>query len=295
MKRPLIHAIFLVFFGNTMPAAAEDGVKPPIAVGQKVATCGHSFHVFTYRQVAEMALAAGLAHEAVAISSIGGSTVQKHWDVPEAESKVKQVLKNGGADVLTLSPIWLPDPGIGAFVSLGLEHRPDLRILVQEYWMPNDEYVPVYPLQTKKKVDHNATDLAALSDATSRYAKDIEDHVRELNVKAGREAVLVVPVGMAAVTLREKIVKGEAPGLKQQGDLFRDNWGHALAPLQILSSYCHFAVIYRRNPVGLPVPAALRAIKEMSPADQGALNTLLQEIAWETVKEHPMTGLRKMP
>ena len=87
-------------------------VQPPITTGQRVATCGHSFHVFTYRQVEQIATSAGLKHQLAGMSSIGGSTVQKHWDVPDEKSAVKQVLKAGGADVLTLSPIWLPDEAI---------------------------------------------------------------------------------------------------------------------------------------------------------------------------------------
>jgi len=268
-------------------------LQPPITVGQRVATCGHSFHVFTYRQVAEIAASASLKHELVGLSSIGGSTVVKHWAVPEEKSAVKQVLKAGKADVLTLSPIWLPDEAIEQFVKLGIEHNPALRITVQEYWMPNDEYEPVYPLQTKKKVDHNATDLAKLRDATQRYAQDIEDHVKGINQRLGKDAVLIVPVGMAAVTLREKIIKGEAPGLKQQSELFRDNWGHALLPLQLLSSYCHFAVIYRKSPVGLPLPLAFRTLKDMSDDDKAKLNALLQQIAWDTVSAHPMSGIMK--
>jgi hypothetical protein len=268
-------------------------LQPPITVGQRVATCGHSFHVFTYRQVAEMALAAGLKHELAGLSSIGGSTVQKHWAVPEEKSAVKQVLKAGKADVLTLSPIWLPDEAIEQFVKLGIEYNPELRITVQEYWMPNDEYEPVYPLQTRKKVDHNATDLVKLRDATLRYAKDIEDYVKGINQRLGKDAVLIVPVGMAAVTLREKIVKGEGPGLKAQADIFRDNWGHANPPLQILSSYCHYAVIYRKSPVGLPVPQAFKLLKDMSDDDKAKLNTLLQQIAWDTVSTHPMSGINK--
>lgn len=289
--------LLLLLFATILVGArgADSELRAPITAGQKVATCGHSFHVFTYRQVAEIAASAGLKHELVGLSSIGGSTVKQHWAVPEEQSKAKQALKTGSADVLTLAPIWLPDEGIEAFVKFGLERRPDLRILVQEYWMPNDEYEPVYPLQTKKKVDHNATDLVQLRDATSRYAKDVEDHVRALNASVGKEAVFVVPVGAAAVTLREKIVKGEAPGLKQQSDLFRDNWGHALLPLQYLSSYCHYAVIYRRSPVGLPVPAALRELKTMSAEEQDGLNALLQEIAWDTVSHHPMTGMAPAP
>jgi len=285
--------VFLAtFFLSTLITSAAD-LQPPIIAGQRVATCGHSFHVFTYRQVAEIAASAGLKHELAGLSSIGGSTVQKHWAVTEEKSAVKQVLKAGKADVLTLSPIWLPDEAIEQFVKLGIEHNPALRITVQEYWMPNDEYEPVYPLQTKKKVDHNATDLVKLRDATLRYAKDIEDYVKGINQRLGEDAVLIVPVGMAAVTLREKIIKGEAPGLKAQADLFRDNWGHALLPLQFLSSYCHYAVIYRKSPVGLPVPLAFRTLKNMSDDDKPKLNTLLQQIAWDTVSAHLMSGITK--
>lgn len=277
---------------SAINARAAD-LQPPITVGQRVATCGHSFHVFTYRQVAEIAASAGLTHEMAGLSSIGGSTVIKHWAVPEEKSAVKQVLKAGKADVLTLSPIWLPDEAIEQFVKLGIEYNPALRITVQEYWMPNDEYEPVYPLQTKKKIDHNATDLAKLRDATQRYAKDIEDHVKGINQRLGKDAVLIVPVGMAAVTLREKIIQGEAPGLKQQSELFRDNWGHALLPLQLLFSYCHFVVIYRKSPVGLPLPLAFRTLKDMSDDDKTKLNTLLQQIAWDTVSAHSMSGIMK--
>jgi len=275
-------------------ASAQD-LLPPITQGQRIATCGHSFHVFTYQQVEQIAKSAGLEHQLVGISSIGGSTVQKHWAVPEEKSAVKQVLKTGKVDVLTLSPIWLPDPAIEEFVKLGIEHNPDLRITVQEYWLPNDEYEPVYPLQTRKKVDHNATDLTKLSEANARYAKDIEDMVKGINHTLAKSSVLVVPVGQASIALRAKILAGQAPGLKNQGDLFRDTWGHATTPLQLLSSYCHYAVIYRRSPVGLPVPAAFKALKDMSEEDKQKLNTLLQEIAWETVSQHPMTGIMKPP
>lgn len=281
-----------LFYLVTLVTRAED-LRLPITVGQRVATCGHSFHVFTYRQVGQIALGAGLNHQLAGLSSIGGSTVQKHWDVPEEKSAVKQALKAGKVDVLTLSPIWLPDEAIEKFVQLGMKHNPALRITVQEYWMPNDEYEPVYPLQTRKKVDHNATDLARLRDATLRYAKDIEDYVKGINQRLGKDAVLIVPVGMAAVTLREKILKGEAPGLKRQGELFKDSWGHALVPLQLLSSYCHYAVIYRRNPVTLPVPPAFKALEGMSEDDKAKLNTLLQQIAWDTVSAHPMSGVMK--
>jgi hypothetical protein len=60
---------------------------------------------------------------------------------------------------------------------------------------------PCIRCRRRKKVDHNATDIAKLRDATLRYAKDIEDLVRGINQRLGKDAVLIVPVGMAAVTL----------------------------------------------------------------------------------------------
>jgi hypothetical protein len=174
-------------------------------------------------------------------------------------------------------------------------------------------------LQTRKGIDHNATDLAKLKADNDRYCRDVEDYVGNLNKALGREAVFVVPVGVAANKLREKLAAGQAPGLKTQWDLFRDSWGHAEVPLQVLNAYCHFAVIYRRSPVGLPMPKAFAAMKvvglngsqksprrgpgtpvastppvgeTISEQDKEKLNRLLQEIAWETVSQHPTTGLR---
>ncbi|HRH98351.1 MAG TPA: hypothetical protein PLB55_20585 [Prosthecobacter sp.] len=37
----------------------------------------------------------------------------------------------------------------------------------------------------------------------------------------------------------------------------------------------------------------LNVLKDVSDADKAKLNTLLQQIAWDTVSHHPMTGVRK--
>ena len=193
--------------------------------------------------------------------------------------------------MLTLSPIWLPDEGIDKLAKLGFEHNPNIRITVQEYWLPNDEYHPVYPLETKKGIDHNATKIDELRKYQASYLHDLEEYCGNINKQLGKNAILIVPVGEAAVALREKILAGEAPGLKAQWDLFRDSWGHAQPPLQVLSGYCHFAVIYRRNPVGLPVPAELANLKNVSDDDKAKLNRLLQELAWNAVTHCSMSGV----
>ncbi|MEO6740065.1 MAG: hypothetical protein ABIP20_07425, partial [Chthoniobacteraceae bacterium] len=163
-----------------------------------------------------------------------------------------------------------------------------IRITVQEYWLPNDEYNPVYPLDTRKVVDHNATDLAELRKANARYEHDIEEHVRKINEGLGKNALVVVPVGAASVALREQIVAGKVRGLKVQWRLFADMWGHPTTPLKVLAAYCHYAVIYRRSPVGLPMPPELEQNKEFA---NPALNKLLQELAWDAVIHNPMSGV----
>jgi hypothetical protein len=264
---------------TAVPAVKGDGLR--------VFTAGHSFHVWVVPLLSEMALHAGIrGHRVAGKSSIGGSTVLKHWDVPDVTNPTKRALVAGEVDVLTLSPIWLPDPGIENFALLAVKHSPDIRITVQEYWLPNDEYNPVYPLDTRKKVDHNAATMPALRAAHARYFADIEAHVRAINANLGKDAMLIVPVGQAVLALRERVIAGTAPGIKDQAELFRDAWGHPTQPIMALAAYCHFAVIYRRSPVGLPRPAIL----SRNPAWDDQLNRLLQELAWDAVTQHAMTG-----
>ena len=279
-----------ISIGYTLPTRSllEGKANTPGDKGLRVFTCGHSFHVWVIPILSEMAMNAGIAdHQIAGRSSIGGSTVLKHWNVPEANNLAKQTLRAGKADVLTLSPIWLPDEGIENFAKLAVQGNPNIRVTVQEYWLPNDEYVPVYPLETRKKVDHNAATMPALRQAHVAYFHDMEEHVRSVNKKLGKDAVLIVPVGQAVLALREKIIAGVCPGLKTQTELFRDNWGHPTQPIQALAGYCHFAVIYGRSPVGLPRPTILTR----NPAWDDKLNHLLQELAWDAVIHHPMSGV----
>ena len=291
-------ALFLALLAGNLLAISQaqttleqsDRQVSPVTRGQRVFTCAHSFHGFVYPILSEMARAAGIKdHQPVGRSGIGGSRVIQHWDVPEEKNGAKAALRAGKVDVLTLSPIWLPDEGIEKFARLGFEHNPEIRVTVQEFWLPNDTYHPVYPLETRKKVDHNATMIEELRKQQSLYDHDMEDFVRGVNGRLGKDVVLIVPVGQATVALREKIVAGQAPGLKAQWDLFRDTWGHPQPPLQVLSGYCHFAVVYRRSPVGLPLPPELANAEDLN--DKEGLNRLLQELAWDAVTHNPLSGV----
>ena len=190
--------------------------------------------------------------------------------------------------MLTLSPIFLPDPGVENFTTLALEHNKEIRVIVQPIWLRWDIYEPT----TKRpaKVDHNAITGEELRKRHAEHFQKMDEHIRELNQKYGKTVLYVAPAPQAVIALREKIIAGDAPGLKTQEDLFTDELGHGKPPLMALVGYCNYAVIYRRSPVGLPVPAILKQAKLGE--HEESLNRLLQELAWDAALQHPLSGLK---
>jgi hypothetical protein len=281
---PMLALVLAVLLSGAAGTAAEPDK------GIAVFSAGHSFHVFMPRILTELAQAAGHKdHVQKGVQSIGGSRVIQHWNRADDSNTAKAALRTGKIDVMTLSPIYLPDEGIENFVKLALEHNPNVRVTVQEFWLPYDVYDVDYQKKRPEKVDRNARTGEELRKIYADYAKSMDDHVRALNEKYGKPVLQVVPVGQAVIALREKIIAGQAPGLKMQDDLFTDAIGHAKPPLQALAAYCHYAVLYRRSPVGLPIPAVLG--KPTTP-DHEKLNRLLQELAWEAAVQHPLSGVK---
>ena len=284
MTRP-----FALFLGLIV-AIAVSAADPASPKGQRVFSAGHSFHMFMPAILTDMAKSAGIKdHAQVGVSSIGGSRVIQHWDKAEEKNTAKAALRSGTVDVLTMSPIFLPDEGIENFTDLALEHNPDVRVLIQAFWLPFDQYEPNYQKKRPEKVDRDSRTVEDMKRIHAPYFKTIDDEVAALNKRHGKPVAYVVPVGQAMILLRENIIEGKAPGLNSQEALFRDPIGHVHAPAMVLTAYCHFAVIYKRTPVGLPVPAVLRSAK--NPEWGEDLNKLLQELAWRAVTEHPLSGL----
>ncbi len=242
---------------------------------------GHSFHMFVPALLDRMVKAADFKeYQFVGKQGIGGSRVQQHWDLAEEKNQAKKALEKGNVDIFTMAPnVKMPDEGIDRFVELGLKHNPRMHFLVQESWVPGDGL--------DKRISSNdqrdQTNLAQLRSDQEKWRGQLEAQARALNQKAGREAVQIIPAGDAVLKLRELIAAGKVPGIAKQSDLFTDTIGHGKVPVLALVSYCNFACITGRSPVGLKV--AEKGISE-------ELNALLQKIAWETVTGYPMSGVK---
>ena len=229
-------------------------------------------------------------HVKVGLSSIGGSKVIQHWDIADEKNKAKEALKTGKVDVLTLSPIFLPDAGIENFTKLALEYNKDIRVVVQPIWLRWDIYEPT----TKKpaKVDHNAITVEELRKRHEPYFKEMDEHIQDLNKKFGKTVLYIVPVAQAIYrSPREDHRRQSSRSEVTRGPVYRRPSAFTARHRWIvLVSYCNYSVIYRRSPVGLPVPNVLKQSKLGD--NEEKLNRLLQELAWDAVVKHPLSGVQ---
>ncbi|MFM7291881.1 MAG: hypothetical protein ACKO6B_11720 [Planctomycetia bacterium] len=295
----IVVALFVttVLLGGAVPPAWAADAAPRVPVdGQRVFVMGHSFHIFVADRLTPLARAAGIAgHELAGRQMIGGSSVRQHWNLPDRQNKAKAALVAGDVDVLTMSPNWLvPDDAIALFTNLGLEHNPRLRVLVQLSWMAYDHWEPVGDPKLwnpAAKIEHNdqrdGRPLDGLRAANAAIVPVVEKEVAAINRAQGRDVVRIVPVNDAVVGLRERVAAGSVPGIRRQSELFTDPIGHGRAPILALATYCNFACLYGRSPVGLD--DGDRELDRIHPD----LRPLLQRIAWETVTAHPLSGVTK--
>src|ERR1043166_2629496 len=164
----------LCLYLATLPAT-QAGDKP--SKGLRVYTAGHSFHVFVSPLLAEIATEPAVKdHKNSGMHFIGGSRVEQHWKIPDDKSKAKQLLSKGEVDVLTLSPVMVPDEGIDNFVNLGLKHNKDIRFTVQANWLPWDVYDPKTPL-FPRFTDFNAATAEKLKKIHKPYFESIDKQV----------------------------------------------------------------------------------------------------------------------
>jgi hypothetical protein len=292
LRQILIAAFVIASLSPLRSAARAEEPKPK---GQRIFICGHSFHVPIAAPLQEVAELARITDQRLlGTQFLGGSMVSKHWNLPDDRDQARKAVRTGDVDVLTLSPKGIfPDEGIDKFTELALEFNSDVRVFVQESWASFDSPTG----RGKQRFANEDRDSANVDDLRQSHApffKQLADQIRGLNdrLKTGQkqQVVYLVPAGRAVLTLRDKVVQGKVPGIVRQSELFRDATGHGKGAVTLLSTYCYYATIYGRSPVGLPIPAALKG--QVNEQHEEKLNQLLQEVAWEAVTNEPLAGVK---
>jgi predicted peptidase len=285
--------------GKAQPTDKPAGGEKP--AGLRVFYASHSLMWDMPPVLAQQAEAYGIkGHTIAGHQRIGISRTLQHWNLADAKNQAKKALTEGKVDVFVTSCLVHPDEGITNFVKLGLEHNPNMKFLMQISW-PGLGYTDNDQFNAKGKggfkkggmfrtpADNRPPEELARINAID--IKNAEAQARMLNEQfgKGKTVVFLVPTAQAHNALRTLIFKKEMPGMTDQQEVFIDPIGHPTAPVIALNAYLHFAVLYNRSPVGLPMPGILKNANR--PQWDEKMNRRLQELAWELVTSYPPSGV----
>ena len=260
-------------------AMAEEPKRPAVAekpAGLRVMSGGHSWST---EDSAPLCQAAGI---------VGHMKLNKQGLHSGRIEDLTPLLEKGEIDAYVWQhssvgpefPKFLP-----ALVELGPKHNPNFRVLMQMPWLVGDGRKDV-----KSPEDYETTDLAEYQTKMEKYRKQQEAYVDEVNAKAGKRVVFLVPLGDGMLEVRKMIVAGKFPGVtKVSGSVLGgDIMPHQGLLGKRLGAYMHFAALYQMSPEGLLFPGK---DGDGLTAEQRAI---LQKRAWDMVSKYPYAGIAKL-
>jgi hypothetical protein len=150
--------------------------------------------------------------------------------------------------------------------------NPAVRIYLYETWHRRDD-----PAGWLARLD---ADLPALWEGAL---------LRRAMARPGVGVIHVIPGGQVMAAVERAAAAGEIPGLAGTDALFADEI-HFNDLGAWLMANTHYAVIYGRSPVGLPV-ALRKADGTAATAVAPDMARALQEVVWRVVTSYPATGV----
>lgn len=235
----------------------------------------------------------GLGHTHA--SQLGwGATLKGHWGDTEIAGfdtendhpqfrPAREALASGTYDALVLTEMVEIRDAITYFDSADYTHR-----WARRAWDANPR-TRVYLYETWHPLDDPAGWLTRLDRDLPRHWEG--EILRVALASPGMDRPIhLIPAGQVmARFIRAVEARGGVDGLSVPEDLFADSI-HVNDLGAYLVALTHYAVLYGRNPVGLP-RQLLRAdgSPAVAPGPEAAL--LMQETVWETVTRQPLTGV----
>jgi hypothetical protein len=306
LKNTLACAIAFVLAACGMPksldpAALDALYAQPLPPPQKPLRVFHIGHSLVGRNMpAMLEQLAGEGHDHR--SQMGwGASLQSHWEprmpinggeVENAHNRyqeAKAAIAEGQFDALVLTEAVEIKDSIKYFDSPKYIRRwardarganPAIRVYLYETWHPLDD-----PAGWLERLDH---DLGA-------YWEGVLLAQGLAHGDAG--TVYVIPAGQVmARFVRTLEASGGWPGLRKREDLFhrepdgKQDMIHISDLGAYLVALTHYAVLYHRNPLGLPHQLR-RADGTPADAPDAEAARVMQEVVWSVVTSYPKTGV----
>lgn len=309
MKHALKYALALLLsacgWQKTLePAALEQLYKEPLTAPQRPLRVFHIGHSLVGKNMPSMLeQLAGAGHDYR--SQLGwGASLQSHWepDIPVKGSEVENAHdRYQDAKVAVAS---------GKFDALVLTESVEIKNAIKYYDSP--EYIRRWARDARKA---NPTIRVYLYE-TWHPLDDPEGWLNRLDRDLGAywEGVLlaqglahgdtggpvyVIPAGQVMAAFVRRVDKaGGLPGLRSREDLFhkepdgKQDMIHVSDIGSYLVALTHYAVLYHRNPIGLPY-RLLRSDGTPADAPSEAAARVMQEVVWEVVTRYPKTGVQQ--
>lgn len=273
----------------------------PLSAPQAPLAIYHLGHSLVNREMpAMLSQLAGAGHDYQ--SQLGwGTTLKAHWgDEPingfESENAhdqfrpAKDAVASGDYDAIVLTEMveirdavaYFDSPHyLALWANAALEARPDVRLYLYETWHKLDD-----PAGWLERIDTDLTEYWK-GEVLRPALADLPEGAR----------IHVIPAGQAlAAFVRAVEARGGIPDVRDRRDLFAKGPDGTpdVIHLNELGNYLvalvHYAVIYQRDPTGLPFRLQ-RSDGSPATAPEPETALLMQEIAWEVAKNTPMTGL----
>lgn len=289
---------FFGFFGCAPKPLGSEDIADIYAVPpdppDKAMTVFHIGHSLVARDMpAMLAQLAGEDHSYE--SQLGwGSQMRQHWEpdfpikgheVENAHPRYRdahEAVQSGDYDVLVLTEgveiraaIKYHDSWdyLARWTNAARAANPDIRVYFYETWHETDD-----PEGWFTRID---------KDLSRYWEKEILDRAMTVD---GVAPVYVIPAGQVlARFLREVEARGGVGEINGVADLFTDNI-HLNNIGDYLVALTHYAVIYGKNPEGLPYKLT-RHTGEAAVAPSRKVAELMQKIVWEVVTGYPRTGV----
>lgn len=255
--------------------------------------------------VQQLAQAAGLNNHRYESQLGWGTPLRAHWEPDVAINgfddennhprfrDATEALRSGAYDAFVATEmvelrdaIAYHDSGeyLRRWAALAFENRPDVRIYLYESW-------------------HNLDDAAGwLTRLDQDPAELWEGQVlaKAMAPADGQDVppmIHVIPAGrVMAAFVRAVEGQGGLPGMSDRSHLFARLPDGSLDPIHIndlgayLVALTHYAVLYHRDPTGLP-HALRRADGAPADAPSDAVAALMQQVVWDVVTALPVTGV----